>query len=34
MTVNRNKTGIFADIDVMPANNFKQLDEVLVVKKQ
>ena len=34
MTVNRNKSGIFADIDVMPFNNFKQLDEVLVVKKQ
>jgi rod shape-determining protein MreC len=34
MTVNRNKSGIFADIDVMPFNNFKQLDEVLIVKKQ
>jgi rod shape-determining protein MreC len=31
ITVNRNKPGIFADIDVMPYNNFKRLDEVLVV---
>jgi rod shape-determining protein MreC len=34
MTVDRNKAGIFADIDVMPFNNFKQLDEVLIIKKQ
>ena len=34
MTVDRNKAGIFADIDVMPYNNFKQLDEVLIIKKQ
>jgi rod shape-determining protein MreC len=34
MTVDRNKPGIFADIDVMPYNNFKQLDEVLIIKKQ
>lgn len=32
-TVNKNKPGLFADIDVMPFNNFKKLDEVLVVKK-
>jgi rod shape-determining protein MreC len=34
ITVDRNKAGIFADIDVMPFNNFKQLDEVLIVKNQ
>jgi rod shape-determining protein MreC len=34
ITVNRNKSGIFADIEVMPFNNFKHLEEVLVVKKQ
>ena len=34
MTVDRNKPGIFADIDVMPYNDFKQLDEVLIIKKQ
>jgi rod shape-determining protein MreC len=34
MTVDRNKAGIFADVDVMPYNNFKQLDEVLIIKKQ
>jgi rod shape-determining protein MreC len=34
ITVNRNKPGIFADIDVMPFNNFKSLDEVLIIKKQ
>ncbi len=33
ITVNRNKAGIFTDIDVMPFNNFKRLDEVLIVKK-
>jgi rod shape-determining protein MreC len=32
-TVNRNKPGIFADIEVMPYNNFKRLEEVLVIKK-
>lgn len=34
ITVNRNKPGIFADIDVMPFNNFKSLDEVLIIKKR
>jgi rod shape-determining protein MreC len=34
ITVNRAKPGIFTDVDVMPYNNFKRLDEVLVVKKQ
>lgn len=33
ITVNKNKAGIFADIDVMPYNNFRQLDEVLLIKK-
>ncbi len=33
-TVNRNVSGIFTDVDVMPFNNFKRLDEVLIVKKQ
>lgn len=33
ITINRNKSGIFADIDVMPFTNFKRLDEVLIVKK-
>lgn len=34
ITVNRNNSGIFADIDVMPFNNYKRLDEVLIIKKQ
>ena len=34
ITVNRAKAGIFTDVDVMPYNNFRRLDEVLVVKKQ
>lgn len=34
ITVNRSKPGIFADIDVMPFNNFKRLDEVLIVTTQ
>lgn len=34
ITVNRAKSGIFTDVDVMPYNNFKRLDEVLIVKKQ
>lgn len=33
ITANKNKAGIFADIDVMPYNNFRQLDEVLLIKK-
>jgi cell shape-determining protein MreC len=32
-TVNRNKPGIFSDIEVMPFNNFNRLEEVMVVKK-
>ncbi len=34
ITINRNKAGIFADVDVMPFNNYKRLDEILVVKKK
>lgn len=33
INVNKNRAGLFSDIDVMPFNNFKKLDEVLVVKK-
>lgn len=32
-TVDKKKAGIFADIDVIPFNDFRQLDEVLIVKK-
>jgi rod shape-determining protein MreC len=32
-TINRNKPGIFSEVDVMPFNNFKRLEEVLVIKK-
>jgi len=32
-TVNRNKPGIFSDIEVMPFNNFNRLEEVIIVKK-
>jgi rod shape-determining protein MreC len=31
--VDKTRPGLFSDIDVMPFNNFKKLDEVLVVKK-
>ncbi len=31
ISVNKNQPGLFADIDIMPFNNFKKLDEVLVV---
>lgn len=33
ITTNRNRSGIFTDIDVMPFNDFKELDEVLLIKK-
>ncbi|MHB8111566.1 MAG: rod shape-determining protein MreC [Syntrophorhabdaceae bacterium] len=33
ITANKNKAGIFIDIDVMPFNNFRQLDEVLLIRK-
>ena len=33
ITVNRNRSGIFADVDVMPFANYKRLEEVLIVKK-
>jgi rod shape-determining protein MreC len=32
ISINKNRAGLFADVDVMPFNNFKKLDEVLVVK--
>ncbi|HEX2965585.1 MAG TPA: rod shape-determining protein MreC [Syntrophorhabdaceae bacterium] len=32
MTVDKSKAGMFADIDVMPYNNFKELNEVLIIK--
>ncbi len=31
--IDKTRPGLFSDIDVMPFNNFKKLDEVLVVKK-
>lgn len=31
ININKNMPGLFADIDVMPFNNFKKLDEVMVV---
>jgi len=34
IAINKNKAGIFYDIDVMPYNNFKRLEEVLVIKKR
>jgi rod shape-determining protein MreC len=33
ININKTRPGLFSDIDVMPFNNFKKLDEVLVVKK-
>ncbi|HBA54067.1 MAG TPA: rod shape-determining protein MreC [Syntrophorhabdus aromaticivorans] len=32
-TINRNKPGIFAEVEVIPFNNFTRLEEVLIVKK-
>ncbi len=32
ININKSRPGLFSDIDVMPFNNFKKLDEVLVVK--
>jgi len=32
-TIDRNKPGIFADIEVMPFTDFKRLEEVLVLRK-
>lgn len=34
IAINKNKPGIFYDIDVMPYNNFKRLEEVIVMKKK
>ncbi len=33
ITANRNVVGLFADVEVMPFNNFRKLDEVLVVRR-
>jgi rod shape-determining protein MreC len=33
ISINKNMPGLFADIDVMPFNNFKKLDEVMVVTR-
>ncbi len=33
ITVNRGRPGIFADIEAMPFNNFKQLEEVIFIKR-
>jgi rod shape-determining protein MreC len=33
ITVNKNVVGLFAEVEVMPFNNFRKLDEVLVVRK-
>lgn len=31
ISINKNMPGLFADVDVMPFNNFRRLDEVMVV---
>lgn len=33
INIERDKSGIFAEIEAMPFNNFKRLDEILVVKE-
>jgi rod shape-determining protein MreC len=33
ISVNKNVAGLFAEVEVMPFNNFRKLDEVLVVRK-
>ncbi len=33
ITMNKNVAGLFAEVEVMPFNNFRKLDEVLVVRK-
>ena len=33
ITVNKNVVGLFAEVEVMPFNNFRKLDEVLVVRR-
>lgn len=33
IAVDKNKPGLFSDIDVMPFNNFRKLDEILIVSK-
>ncbi|MCX8023262.1 MAG: rod shape-determining protein MreC [Syntrophorhabdaceae bacterium] len=32
--IDRKKPGIFAEVDVMPFNNYKRVDEVLIIKRQ
>jgi len=34
IAINKNKAGIFYDIEVMPYNNFKRLEEVIVVRRR
>jgi len=33
ISINKNNPGLFADIEIMPFNNFKKIDEVLVVRQ-
>ena len=33
ISVNKNVVGLFAEVEVMPFNNFRKLDEVLVVRR-
>jgi rod shape-determining protein MreC len=33
ISINKNMPGLFADVEVMPFNNFKRLDEVMVVTR-
>ncbi len=33
IAVDKNKPGLFSDIDIMPFNNFRKLDDVLIVSK-
>lgn len=34
IAVNKEKAGIFYDVEVMPYNNFKRLEEVIIIKRQ
>jgi len=34
IAIDKNKAGIFYDIDVMPYNNYKRLEEVMILKKR
>ena len=33
ISVDKNKPGLFSDVDIMPFNNFRKLDEVMIVSK-